>query len=268
MGSGLSSSAAVEVATCLALADLSGHSIDRTTIAKLCQKAENEFAGAHCGIMDQYTSCYGKAGNALLLDCDNLEHQYVPIPSSVKLAVANTMVKHELSGGEYNLRRAECEEAVSRLKIALPEVHSLRDVTARDLDQYRYLLSDVLYRRCHHVVYENQRVLDMADALLKAELSRISELMAASHRSLRDDYEVSCKELDLMVEIANRQPGILGTRMMGGGFGGCTISMISMEDAERFRAAVASEYRSETSIDPGIYICETSDGARKLAGTP
>ena len=262
LGAGLSSSAAIEVSTGYALLSVAGHAIDRTKLALLCQRAENKFVGAHVGIMDQFVSCHGRAGHALLIDCRSLEYRAQKLPAKVSLVICNTMVKHKLqAGGEYNVRRAQCEEAVRKLSAALPQTRSLRDVTLEQLAQNRNLLSDTLYRRCRHIISENKRVQDVAGLFEQAQVEGLRELMKASHESMRDDYEISCRELDVMVEIAERQRGVYGARMTGGGFGGCTINFVDQEHAVEFQAHVSAEYEAAVGLRPDIYICEASQGA-------
>jgi len=264
LGAGLSSSAAVEVATGFALLNESGQSVDRKELALLCQKAENEFVGAHVGIMDQFISCYGRASNALLLDCRSLEHKYVKLPEDVQLVICNTMVKHELASGEYNARRAECEEGVRILRIVLPKIRALRDVTLAQLEEHRGILPPKVIARCRHVITENARVQSAVEAFHRGDSKALGPLMQESHRSLRDDYEVSCKELDLMVEIAAAQPGLIGARMTGGGFGGCTINLMKSVAVTEFKRKVAAEYSSRTGLTPEIYVSPASEGAQKL----
>ena len=261
MGAGLSSSAAIEVATALALAEQSGHSPNRVQLALLCQKAENEFVGARCGIMDQFISLHGRKNHALLLDCRALDFELVAIPDCARLVICNTMVKHELASGEYNRRRAECEEAVQRLAKVLPGMLSLRDVTPDQLERHRGTLSVVLYKRALHVITENARVLGAAEALRAEDLERFGMRMAESHASLRDLYEVSCAELDLMVDQANRQEGVYGARMTGGGFGGSTINLVKSRFADAFAENMARSYEKETEIVPQIHICVPAEGA-------
>jgi galactokinase len=261
LGAGLSSSAAIEVSTGYALLSAAGHAIDRTKLAVLCQRAENEFVGARVGIMDQYVSCHGRAGHALLIDCRSLEYQAQKLPPKVSLVICNTMVKHKIQDGEYNVRRAECEEAVRKLSAALPRIRSLRDVSLEQLAENRDLLSDTLYRRCRHIASENQRVQDVAELFEQGKTEGLRELMAASHKSMRDDYEISCRELDVMVEIAGRQRGVYGARMTGGGFGGCTINLVDAEHAEDFQRRVSLEYEAAIGLRPDIYVCEASQGA-------
>ncbi|MGZ4788987.1 MAG: galactokinase [Terriglobales bacterium] len=264
-GSGLSSSAAIEVAAGFALLDLAGQSIDRTKLAISCQRAENDFVGARCGIMDQFISANGHAGHALLLDCRSLQSEPLPIPQAVRLVVCNTGVKHSIAGGEYGERRAQCEEAVRRLSSAVPGIRALRDVTPDQLETHKGLLPDVIYRRCRHVVTEDERVQQAAAALTSGDLHAFGRLMAESHRSLRDDYEVSCRELDLMVELAMAQPGIVGARMTGGGFGGCTANLVRAESADRFATAVGKEYEKQTGIHPEVYVFSAADGVHRMA---
>jgi galactokinase len=261
IGAGLSSSAAIEVATALALADQSGWSPERLPLALLCQRAENEFVGARVGIMDQFVSLYGQKGHALMLDCRELSFESLLIPDSVKLVISNTMVKHELASSEYNRRRADCEEAVRRLREFLPGIRALRDVSAQQLEQYRGRIPEVAYKRALHVVGENARVLDSAEALRSGDIARFGMRMAESHRSLRDLYEVSCRELDLMVDLADQQTGVYGARMTGGGFGGATINLVDARYAGEFKEKMAKSYQRETGLVPQIYICKPAEGA-------
>jgi galactokinase len=260
-GSGLSSSAAIEVAVAYALVANSELAIDPKQIALLCQEAENRYAGARCGIMDQFTSCLGRTDHAILLDCRSLGFRYLPLPESVTMAVSNTMVRHELASGEYNRRRQECEEGVRALRKCDPAIESLRDVTFEQLSSFQRALDATIYRRCLHVVTENQRTLAAAAALESGNLDGFGSLMFRSHESLRDDYEVSCPELDVMVDLAMREPGVYGSRMMGGGFGGCTISLVESDHAEAFRQHLAEAYARETGIHPAIYVLSAVDGA-------
>lgn len=264
IGSGLSSSAAIEVATAHALIANSGHSVPPSELAKLCQRAENEFVGMRCGIMDQFISCIGQVGKALMLDCRSLEYKLLPLPAEVRLVICNTMVKHELASSEYNARRAECEAAVHHFAQSRPNVRALRDVTSLELERSQMDLSDVIYRRCHHVISENARVLEAAKALESIDLEAFGQLMNKSHRSLRDDYEVSCKELDLMVELAGQVEGVFGTRMTGGGFGGCTISLVKDPNVEDFKRTVARGYEEATGLTTEIYVCSAAAGAEEV----
>ena len=267
MGAGLSSSAAIEVATALALADQSGWSPDRVQLAQLCQKAENEFVGARVGIMDQFVSLHGQEDHALMLDCRALSFESLLIPDSVKLVISNTMVKHELASSEYNRRRADCEEAVRRLAEVLPGIRALRDVSLEQLERHRDVLSEVIYKRALHIVTENTRVLDSAQALRSGDIARFGMRMAESHRSLRDLYEVSCRELDLMVDLAYQQRGVFGARMTGGGFGGATINLVDARYAGEFKEKMAKAYQKETGLVPQIYICKPAEGASPVSSS-
>jgi galactokinase len=264
IGSGLSSSAAVEVATACALTANSGLNIDPRKLARLCQQAENEFVGARVGIMDQFVSLFGQAKKALLLDCRSLEYRLLPLPDNVRLIICNTMVKHELASSAYNERRAQCEAGVRHLAKFLPHVKALRDVTLEQLEQYGRDLPEVIYRRCRHVITENARVLAAAEALEIGDLVRFGQLMAESHVSLRDDYEVSSWELDLMVEFAQKIEGVYGARMTGGGFGGCTVNLVAEQHIEEVRRRVAEGYERITKLKPEIYICEAANGAEEV----
>jgi galactokinase len=264
MGSGLSSSAAVEVATALALVSLNGANLPFSEIAKLCQKSENEFVGARVGIMDQYVSCLGRAGHALFLDCRSLEFQLVPVPSHLKFVICNTMVKHELANGGYNQRREECERGTRIFAKWDPNVRALRDVSMELLERHAGELPETIRKRCLHVVQENQRVLDAVRCLRTGDLVRLGELMRASHKSLRDLFEVSCRELDIMVGAAEGLPGYCGGRMTGGGFGGCTVNLVRHEDAETFAAQISERYRQATGIKPQIYTSSAENGAQAL----
>ena len=264
IGSGLSSSAAIEVATACALVANSGLKIDGRELALLCRKAENEFVGARVGIMDQFVSLFGQAHKALMLDCRSLDFKLLPVPDNVRLLICNTMVKHALASGAYNERRAQCEAGVKHLQRHLPHVKALRDVTVEQLEQYGRDLPEVVYQRCRHVITENERVLSAADALERRDLNEFGRLMAESHRSLRDDYEVSSTELDLMVELAQTMEGVYGARMTGGGFGGCTVNLVAVEHTEEFRARVANGYEQAMKLKPEIYVCNASDGAEEV----
>jgi galactokinase len=265
IGSGLSSSAALEVASALAMLAISNLSLNPLEIAKICQQAENEYVGARSGIMDQFACCFGKKGHAILLDCRSLHSEYVPIPETVRLVVSNTMVRHTNAGGEYNRRREQCEEGVRILSTLFPHITSLRDATLDDLRSARNKMDEVIFRRCLHVVEENARVLKAIDALAAGALDQFGDLMRASHESLRVNYEVSSPELDLMVRLASCVPGVYGSRMMGGGFGGCTISLVDSTRTNTFVHTVSEAYLRETGKRPEIYVCSAEDGASEVA---
>jgi galactokinase len=264
LGSGLSSSAALEVSTALALLGNSGIAVDLNTIAKLCQKAEHLYPETRCGIMDQFISCHGRAGHALMLDCRSLDFQLLPIPEHVRLMVCNTMVKHEHATSGYNARRRECEDGLHALAQILPGIHALRDVTLDELEAHQERLDPVIYKRVRHVVTENDRVRKAASALGTADMAQFGQLMADSHHSLRDDYEVSTPELDLMVELASGQLGVYGARITGGGFGGCTINLVNTARADEVKQTLERNYEARTGLRPTILICEASDGAGKV----
>ncbi len=262
IGAGLSSSAAIEVACALALMELDGIALPMVELARLCQRSENTFIGARVGIMDQFVSCLGKAGNALLLDCRSLEFEFIPIPDRVRMVVCNTMVKHQHAGGEYNRRREECEEGVKILARWYPEIRALRDVSGDQLAEHEKDIPEKIFRRCRHVVEENARVQEGARRLRAGDLNGFGELMRESHRSLRDLYEVSCRELDLMAEAAEGLPGYYGGRMTGGGFGGCTLNLVEATSAEEFGELISMRYQAAMGIEPAVYICSAAGGAR------
>ena len=268
IGAGLSSSAAIEVATAVSLLALAGTGLGRREIASICQRAEHEFAGTKCGIMDQFISCFGEANHALFLDCRSLEFDTLPLPRGVRIVICNSMVKHELAGGEYNLRREDCEAGVRLLQHHLPGIRALRDVTDAQLQRFSAEIPERILRRCRHVVSENARTLEAASALRSGDLSRFGELMFASHDGLRDDYEVSCPELDLLVELARGGEGVFGARMTGGGFGGCTVNLVKAEAVGQFQTRLCHQYQTETGIQPAIYVCVASDGAGEVGAQP
>jgi len=264
IGAGLSSSAAVEVATALALLGNSGLTVDGAEVAKLCRRAENEFVGARVGIMDQFISCLARSGHALCLDCRSLEQRWLKLPPDTSLVICNTMVAHQLAGNEYNKRREQCEEGVRRLSQLLPGIHALRDVTAAQLRQHAADLPATILKRCRHVVLENARVGDAALALGRNDLVDFGRLMRESHQSLRDDYEVSCAELDLMVELAAQQEGVYGSRMTGGGFGGCTISLVNSAAVPEFIRSISISYAEKTGLEPQIWTSSPAGGAEEI----
>jgi galactokinase len=263
IGSGLSSSAAIEVATGFALLDSAGCDMDRKQLALLCQQAENEFVGMRCGLMDQFVSCFAEEGRALMLDCRSLEYQTPPLPASTRIVVCNTMVKHELAASEYNVRRAECEGGVRLLAEELPGIKSLRDVDMADLERFESKLPEKVLKRCRHVVSENARVMGAATALEGNDLELLGSLMNQSHKSLSDDFEVSCHELDVMVDLAQQQPGVFGARMTGGGFGGCTVNLVRRESVDEFRQAITRRYQHSIGIVPEVFVCSASHGVAR-----
>jgi len=261
MGAGLSSSASLEVAIGLALLSVSHADVQKLDLVKACQRAEHEYVGTRCGIMDQYIAVFGRAGHALMLDCRSLEYQALAIPSDARLVICNSMVRHELASGEYNRRRADCEAGVKIFSQSMPQVRALRDVSPSDLEKHAIKLPEEIYHRCRHVISENQRVLDAAEALRSSDLHHFGQLMYESHRSLRDDYEVSCRELDLLIEIASSCEGVYGSRMTGGGFGGCTVTLVRSAAVESFRETMSKSYTAQTGLLPDVYVCSAAQGA-------
>ncbi len=261
VGAGLSSSAAIEVASALALMRLNGIALPMAEVARLCQRCENAFIGARVGIMDQFVSCLGTAGHALLLDCRSLTYELIPMPERVRMVVCNTMVKHAHAGGEYNRRREECEEGVRILAQWYPEIRALRDVSWDQLMEHGKACPEKIFKRCRHVVEENARVQEGGRRLRGGDAKGFGELMRESHRSLRDLYEVSCRELDVMAEAAEGLPGYYGGRMTGGGFGGCTLNLVEAGDAEEFAGLISERYQQATGIEAEVYICSAADGA-------
>jgi galactokinase len=260
-GSGLSSSAALEVSA--ALAFLGGRSIDRLDLARLCQRAEVTFVGMPCGIMDQYVSIFGRANSAVAIDCRSLEHRYVDLSSGIAFLAVNSMVKHALAGSAYRRRVEECAAAVELVGQRFAGIESLRDVTPRQLDEVE--LPGVLGRRARHVVTENARVERFIESSASGDLAAMGKLLVESHRSLRDDYEVSSRELDFLVDTALSIEGVYGSRMTGGGFGGCTVTMLSPEAIPRFREEVSRAYQREFRVAPVFYECQPSAGAGEVS---
>jgi galactokinase len=267
LGSGLSSSASLEVATALAVTSLIGKTIPGPKLARLCQRAENEFVGANCGIMDQFISANGAEDHALLLDCRDLSYKLVPIPPSVALVIANTMVRHSVAGGEYTTRRAEVEEAAAVIARHRPEVHFLRDATLDDLTRWGNEMSLNALKRARHVISENLRTVAAAEALMNHDLAEVGRLMAEAHVSYSRDFEASCIEADAMVNLAGDLPGLIGARLTGGGFGGCTINLVERAKAAEFAEALGARYAGEIGIVPQIHICHASGGAHRIAAT-
>ena len=264
LGSGLSSSAALEVATATAVTGLMGVSYPGPVLARLCQRAENEFVGANCGIMDQFISANGAKDHALLLDCRDLSFKLAPIPEHVALVIANTMVKHAITGGEYTSRRAEVEAACAVIASHRPGVKFLRDATVEDLEKWGHEMSPNALKRARHVITENLRTVAAAEALIKGDLAELGRLMAEAHWSYSKDFEASCDEADAMVELAQDLPGLIGARLTGGGFGGCTINLVEQSQAATFVEELAKLYAGQTGIVPQIHICQASGGAHRI----
>ncbi|MGD0222851.1 MAG: galactokinase [Terriglobia bacterium] len=258
---GLSSSAAVEVGATAFWNKLLGLGLDPVYAVKLSRRTENEFVGVPCGIMDQFISALGRRDHALFLDCRDLTYRHVPLRADVKIVVCNSGVKRALAQSEYEVRLKQCREAVVKIAATGRAVKSLRDVQLSDLAAARGTMDNLLWRRAHHVVSENARTLEAVKVLQGGNLERFGELMNQSHESLRDDYEVSSKELDTLVELARQQPGVLGARMTGAGFGGCTVNLVRADAAEAFAQAVAKGYKEALGFKGEIYVCQASDGA-------
>ena len=265
-GSGLSSSAALEVLVGTALKGLFGLRVSGTEIALLSQRAENDFIGLSCGIMDQFASAMGKRDHAIFLDTQTLEYQYAPLAlTGAHIVIVNSMCKHALAGSAYNDRRAECERALAALRTVRPGLPSLGALTPEEFDALSGAIPDAVCRkRARHAVYENARTLDAFDALRRGDLAAFGQLMNASHVSLRDDYAVSCGEVDALVDIAWRCPGVLGARITGGGFGGCTVNIVSDAAAAQFTETVRREYAARTGLDAQISTVSAGDGAREV----
>ena len=261
-GAGLSSSAAYEVATTLLLQALGGFELARPEVARVAREAENGFVGVACGIMDQMASTFGARGRALLLDCRSLAHETIALPPGLKIVVVNSGVHHSLASSEYNQRRAACEEGVRIMAAARPEIRALRDVRPEDEARLFPPLPAIVRKRCRHVVSENARVLEAVTAMRAGDTARLKVLLAASHASLRDDYEVSCPELDVLVDLALALPACHGARLTGAGFGGSTVNLVEAAAVPAFSEAVAAGYRDRTGRSAEIYVFEPSPGAR------
>ncbi len=260
IAAGLSSSAAWELAAARAFSVTSGFTWNAAQMALLGQRAENQWVGVNCGIMDQMISAAGQADHALLIDCRSLETQSVPLPAETVIIVLDTATRRGLVDSAYNERRAQCEAAAKFF-----EVKALRDVTLEQLNEQRDQLDPVVYRRARHVISENERTLQAVTAMTNGDAVALGQLMRLSHASLRDDFEVSSHELNVMVECAERQAGCYGARMTGAGFGGCAVALVRADAAEIFSAGVAAEYAAATSLNPNIYICAASNGAEVVA---
>lgn len=263
IGGGMSSSAAVEGGLAFAVNHLFGLNLDLLSLALLSQRAENEFVGLRCGIMDMYANLHGQTGKVMKIDCRHLVHEYYPFDRpELRVVISDTMVRRELASSEYNVRRRQCEQGVSLLRRHYPEIISLRDVSLEMLEEHRLEFDPVVWKRCAYVVRENARVgLACAD-LLRHDFNSFGERMKESHRGLRDEYEVSSPELNLLVESALAVPGVLGSRMMGAGFGGCTISLVEAGAVEEFRSRVSADYRRGTGREPAIHVVRIEAGTR------
>jgi galactokinase len=265
LGSGLSSSAAMEVASCLAFEAAGGFHVEPVQRALISQRAEREFVGVQCGIMDQFISALGHASHALFIDTRTLQYEMVPLPGSgVSIVIGNTNKQRGLVDSEYNTRRSECEQAVTILKKSLPRIRALRDVTLEQFHEHENELPEKVCMRARHVITENERVLRSVEALKSGNVKLFGQLMNESHDSLRDDYQVSCNELDIMVDAARTVPGVLGSRMTGAGFGGCTVSLVEEEAVPAFEKIVGEIYRKKANLEPIFYVSRASEGAGRI----
>jgi galactokinase len=254
-GAGLSSSAALEVAVGATLLALAGREIDRVQLAEVGQRTEHTYIHVMSGIMDQMISALGKANHALLIDCRDYSTQALPLRGDVQIVVCNSKVKRELAQSGYNQRRAECDEAVRLLSSVLPNLRTLRDVSPEQLDQHAALLPANVLKRARHVVTENARVLESAEALKRGDLQRFGALMNQAHASYRDDFEASVPQIEVLVSAAQSLPGVYGSRLTGGGWGGCTVSLVDNDAVERFCSSVGEIYEHEIGYRPDIYVC-------------
>jgi galactokinase len=264
-GAGLSSSAAIETAAAWALNGGDRPPVDTMALAKLARRAENAYVGVNCGLMDQFAVGFGRPDHALFLDCRTLEHRPVRLPDDLRLVICHSGAPRSLAASAYNARLAECDRAVTALARHDPGIRALRDVTPERLEAGRELLDQTAFRRARHVVTEDTRVEGMMAALESGDLAGVGELMAASHASLRDDYEVSSDALDALVEIAGGIPGVVGARLTGAGFGGCTINLVHAAGVESLRSAILDRYPARTGLEPHVYEVRAAAGARRIA---
>lgn len=264
LGGGLSSSASLEIVIAFAMLSCVGYDIDRSKLALMCKTVENEFVGVACGIMDQYVISLCDKDQAMLLDCRTLEYEPVPLPTDARFLIINSGVVHNLREGGLNQRRRECERAIELLVDVGLEVAALRDVSMENLDSQRKLLVNPLYRRCRHIVTEIQRVKDAGQAMADNDPVTLGQLMNQSHNSLRDDYEVSCSELDFLVDMARNCDGVYGSRMIGAGFGGCTISLVDRNNVKDVAAEICTQYRQVLGHDPWHHIVEASEPVHEI----
>lgn len=264
-GSGLSSSASLEVLTGMILKDTFGFAVSLIDVAQIGQYAENHFNGCNCGIMDQFASAMGKADHAIFLDTNTLEYTYAPVMlPDAKIVITNSKVKHSLVNSAYNDRRNECEMALKELQAAV-EIQTLGELTEEGFEAHKDTIKDEIRRkRAKHAVYENQRTIRAAEALKAGNTPLFGKLMNESHRSLREDYEVSCEEIDLLVDLAQTMPGVLGSRITGGGFGGCTVSIVKNETVDRFVDEIGRAYLEKVGHEAEFYVVEIGDGAKRL----
>jgi len=264
LGGGLSSSASLELAVATAMLRIADATVAPDRLARLCQRAEHAYAGVQCGIMDQYTIACAQKGNAILLDCRSLDVVQVAIPDDVRLIVTDSGVRHRLPDGDYNNRADECAAAVRLLAKVIPGLTTLRDLHADALEEHKKLLGDVLYRRCRHIVTENSRVHRAVEAMDNADLKQLGALLNACHTSLRDDFEISCAEADVLVDVCNACDGVIGSRMIGGGFGGCVLSLTTADAVDESTAQIASNYGQVLGEEPWLHVVEAADPVREV----
>lgn len=265
IGAGLSSSAAVECSVIYALNELFALGLSKIQMVKMAQAAEHEFAGVKCGIMDQFASVFGKAAHAIQLDCRSLEYQYVPLHmEGIKIILLNSNVSHSLASSEYNTRRQQCEQGVAWVKEQLPEVQSLRDVSPEMLQQHVLPKDALIYKRCNYVLEENLRLLAACDDLKKGDIAALGQKMFRTHEGLSKEYEVSCSELDWLVQYVRNEKDVLGARMMGGGFGGCSINLVKENAVDALVEKVSAQYMQATGLTLGVYAVQIADGTGKV----
>ena len=261
IGAGLSSSAAVECAVVFALNEILALGLSKMQLVKFAQKAEHVFAGVNCGIMDQFASMFGKKNSAIKLDCRSLQYEYVPIrPGAYKIVLFNTNVKHNLAASAYNERRQQCEAGVALVKKEHPGVNSLRDVDMEMLNKCVKAVDPLVYRRCRYVVQENERLLQACEDLEQGNIKALGEKMYQTHEGLRYDYEVSCRELDFLVDFVKANPGVAGARMLGGGFGGCTINLVQHDVVDELVTAISIAYKQATNLPLTVYQVSVENG--------
>jgi galactokinase len=265
LGAGLSSSASVEVATAMALQHHAGVKLPLEKLATLCRRAENDYVGAKCGIMDQFVVAGAIAHRAMLLDCRSLAFDLLPLPEHIRVVICNSMVKHAVATGEYGDRRDEVESGQAILQRERTGVRLLRDASLEDLEACKNMMSAPSFMRCRHIITENQRVTAARGALLHEDMKRFGALMIEAHQSMRDDFQASCAEIDMLVEIAMQQPECFGSRITGGGFGGCTVNIVRAEAAEQFVATLQEQYAAKTGIAAQCFVTAPSNGALALA---
>jgi galactokinase len=267
LGAGLSSSAAVEVATAMAFLAFVGRELPPEEIAVLCRRAENDFVGSPCGIMDQFAVIAAEAGHALLLNTRDLTFESLPMDhgrlANTRVVIANSTVNHSITDGDYGLRRREVEDGQAVLRTAFPELRDLGGATLEQLADCRPKMSIESHHRCRHIISENQRVRNAREAMLQGDPERLGQMMLESHFSQRDDFACSCDEIDFLVARAMELPGCYGSRLTGGGFGGCTVSLVAEEEADDFAAALTESYRKEFGLDAPVFLCKAVDGAMR-----